>query len=64
VAWDRSSQLPPAIGPDGVLGAFADRLATVVAKVAFEIAELQAARLIVSASACPPPIGGSRPSSR
>jgi hypothetical protein len=64
VTWNRSSQVPRRIGPDCVVGALADRLATVVAKVAFEVPALQAARLIVSASTCPPPIGGSRPSSR
>ena len=42
----------------------ANRLAAVVAQMTLEVAALQAARLIVSTSTWPPPIGGSRPSSR
>jgi len=64
MARDRGAQVPLDVRPDRVLGAVSDRLAAVVAQMAFEVAALQAARLIVSASACPPPIGGSRPSSR
>ena len=52
------------IGPDCVTGALAGRRAPVVGEVALEVAALQAARLILSDSTRPPPIGGSRPSSR
>jgi hypothetical protein len=52
------------IRPDRVVGALPDRLAAVCAEVRFEVAPLQAARSIVIASTWPPPIGGSRPSSR
>jgi hypothetical protein len=44
--------------------ALAQRPAAVPAQMAFQVAPLQAARSIVSASTCPPPIGTSRPSSR
>ena len=46
-------------------GALAQHLAAVSGEVALEFAALQAAATsIVSCSTCPPPIGGSRPSSR
>jgi hypothetical protein len=48
--------------PDRVIGAFPQDLAAVVFEVAFEVSTPQAAaRSIVTCSACPPPIGGSRP---
>ena len=52
------------IRPDRVAGTLPDRRAAVDAQVRFEIAALQAARLMVRASARPAADWGSRPSSR
>lgn len=64
VAWDRGAEVLRRVGPDRVVCALADRLAAVFGEVAFEVAALQAAVSIVSASTWPLPIGGWRPSSR
>jgi hypothetical protein len=64
VARDRRSEIAAGGAPDHVVRALAKHLAAVFAQVSFELAPLQAARLIVSDSTWPPPIGGSRPSSR
>ncbi len=53
-----------AVRSDCVAGALAEWCAAVVGEVPLEVAALQAARLILSDSTRPPPIGGSRPSSR
>ncbi len=52
------------ICPDDMTGALAEWRATVVGEVPLEVATLQAARVIFSDSTRPPPMGGSRPSSR
>lgn len=63
VVWDGGAQILRWVGPDLVVCAVADRLAAVLAQVAFEVAALQAAVSMVSGSTWPVPIGGSRPSS-
>lgn len=65
MAWDRSTEIAARIHPDRVSGSLATLLAAVVAEVTHEVGPLQAAASsIVTCSAWPPPIGGSRPSSR
>lgn len=65
VAWDRRAPIERGIAPDRVAGTLADQFAAVVEKMSFELLALHAAaRSIVTCSACPPPIGGSLPSSR
>ena len=58
------AQVRGRVVPDGVVGALAQH-PTAVSEVALEVVALQAAAMsIVSCSTWPPPIGGSRPSSR
>ena len=65
MARDGCPQVAWRVVPDHVAGAFAQQLAAVVGKVAFEISPPQAAATsIVTCSTWPPPTGGSRPSSR
>ena len=59
------AQVGGSVVPDGVVGALAQHLAAVSGEGALEFAALQgAATSIVICSTCPPPIGGSQPSSR
>lgn len=65
VARDRCASIERGIAPDRVPATFADQFAAVVEKMSFELLAFHAAaRSIVTCSACPPPIGGSLPSSR
>ena len=64
MAGKRDSEVTVGVPPDRVIRALPQQHAAVVAQVALELAARQAARLIVNGSTCPPPIGGSRPSSR
>ncbi len=64
VPRDRSAQVGGRAAPDRVAGALAEHFAAVFRQVALQLAAFQAARSIVTLSTCPPPIGGSRPSSR
>jgi len=60
----RGTALDPWIRPDCMTGALTKPHAAVLAQVRLELPALQAARSIVIGSTWPPPIGGSRPSSR
>ena len=64
VAWDGCASIERGITPDRVPATFTDRFAAVLEKMSLELLALHAARSIVTCSACPPPIGGSLPSSR
>ena len=64
MAGDRGTEILIGVHPDCVAGALAEWRAAVVGEVPLEVAALQAARLILSDSTRPPPIDGSRPSSR
>ncbi len=65
MARHRGAKIARAVRPDRVAGALANDLTAVLGQVSLEfLASQAAARSIVTCSAWPPPIGGSRPSSR
>lgn len=65
VPRNRCAQVSSDVRPDRVIGALPDDPAAAVGEVTFEVSTPHAvARSIVTCSACPPPMGGSRPSSR
>ncbi len=62
MARERGTQVTRPVLPDRVIGAFTQDLAAVGSEMSLELSTPQAAaKSIVTRSACPPPIGGSRP---
>ena len=62
---DRCADVEGEVVPDRVIGALAQHLASMIDEMAFELLAPHAAAMsIVTRSAWPPPIGGSRPCSR
>jgi hypothetical protein len=65
MTWHGSAEFTARVRPDGVSWALANDLATVLGEMSLEVLTPQAAASsIVTCSVWPPPIGGSRPSSR
>ena len=61
---DRCADVEGGVVPDGVIGALTQHLASMIDEMAFELLAPHAAAMsIVTCSAWPPPIGGSRPCS-